>query len=144
MQGGDLALKLLIVLSRSYKSVMAQVEKDIKGYGLAVMEFSVLELLYHKGTIPMQMIGDKVLMTSGNITYTVDKLEKKGLVRRVACPEDRRVTYAELTPEGQARFEDIFPQHQAAVQQITAGLSPVEQAKTIELLKKLGHAAKAN
>lgn len=134
-------MKLLVVLSRAYKSVMAQVEKDIRGFGLSVMEFSVLELLFHKGSVPLQRIGDKVLMTSGNITYTVDKLEGKGLVRRVNCCKDKRVTYAQLTPEGNALLTRIFPQHGEAVKSIMAGLTPAEQEQAILLLKKLGHGA---
>lgn len=135
------ALKLLVVLSRAYKSVLSQVEKDVKGYGLTVMEFSVLELLFHKGSVPLQKIGEKVLMTSGNITYTVDKLEGKGLVRRINCHKDRRVTYAELTPEGNALLTRIFPRHGEAVESIMAGLTPAEQEQAIQLLKKLGKGA---
>ena len=45
----------------------------------------MLELLYHKGRTPLQRIGQQILLTSGSITYTVDKLESKGLLRRVPC-----------------------------------------------------------
>lgn len=144
MSDQDLSLKLLVILSKCYKTLMAQVEKDVRQYGLTQVEFSILELLYNKGSTPLQKIGDKILMTSGNITYTVDKLEKRGLVCRVNCVDDRRVTYAELTEEGSALLEKIFPQHQAAVGELMKGLAQDEKQQAISLLKKLGLAAKYN
>lgn len=67
-------------------------------------EFAVLELLYHKGQQPLQQIGGKILLASGSITYVVDKLEKKGFLERVACPNDRRVTYAAITTQEDKRI----------------------------------------
>src|SRR5437879_4548478 len=100
----DLSLKLFVVLSKSYKVIMDEALKDMKKYGLSATEFMIVELLYHKGKFPLQQIGDKVLITSGSITYNIDKLEKKGLLKRVPCPDDRRVTYAEITPHGEEWF----------------------------------------
>ena len=140
MSDRNSALKLLVVLSKTYKNVMAMAATDIRRYGVSQVEFSILELLFHKGRTPLQKIGDKILMTSGSITYTVDKLEKRGLVTRINCLDDRRVTYAELTNEGRALLDRIFPQHGVAIEEIMGVLTPDEQIQAIELLKKLGHA----
>lgn len=72
------SLKLFVVLSKAYKSLMDHAVKDMKSYGLASAEFMVLEVLYHRTRIPLQQIGEKILVTSGSITYNIDKLEKKG------------------------------------------------------------------
>lgn len=138
MTDGERALKLLVVLSKAYKVVMAEAVKDMQRHGLSATEFAVLELLYHKGRTPLQRIGQHILLTSGSITYTVDKLETKGLLRRVPCPEDRRVTHAELTTAGRALFDRIFPEHARAVAAIMKGLSAAEKETAIQLLKKLG------
>ncbi len=45
--------------------------------GMNPTDFSVLELLFHRGRQPIQLIGKKVLITSSSITYVIDKLEKK-------------------------------------------------------------------
>src|SRR5699024_5767254 len=103
----ELTLKLFIVMSRAYQSVQKQVAKDIKNYGLNQTEFAVLELLYHKGEQPIQTIGQKVLLASSSITYVVDKLEKKALLERRACPKDRRVTYAGITEKGKILMDEI-------------------------------------
>jgi MarR family 2-MHQ and catechol resistance regulon transcriptional repressor len=63
------------------------------------------------------------------------------LVRRVACPSDRRVCYADLTAEGRTRIAAIFPEHAQRMREAMAGLSAEEQEQSIALLKKLGLAA---
>lgn len=137
----DDSLDLIVVLSRSYNWVMAHTNRDIRQHGLNPTEFGVLEVLYHKGPQPLQQIGEKILISSGNITYVVDKLEKKQLLIRKPCLEDRRVIYAELTEKGNQFLADIFPSHKEAIEKAVSGLTPAEQRQAIQLLKKLGRAA---
>lgn len=134
----QLSLKLFIVLSRALESVKKQVVKDIKRYDLNLTEFAVLELLYHKGEQPIQIIGKKVLLASSSITYVVDKLEEKGLLERIACPNDRRVIFGRLTEKGQELMKEIFPQHEKAMAQIFSSLSKEEKVQAIELVKRIG------
>lgn len=134
----NVALKLFVVLSKAYKVIMDHAIKDMKKYDLSSSEFTVLELLYHKGRFPLQQIGEKILVTSGSITYNIDKLEKKGYIRRVPCIEDRRVTYAMITDQGKQLFDRIFPEHTQEIHKVMQGLSIDEQKLAIELLKKLG------
>lgn len=135
------SLQLFVVLSRASQWVNAHADRHIRRIGLNRTEFGVLELLYHKGRQPLQQIGEKILMTSGNITYVVDKLVQKELVVRVGCPEDRRVWYAEITDKGTAFIEDTFPEHTAVIEEAVKGLSPEERQAAAVLLKKLGRSA---
>ncbi|MFD1991009.1 MarR family winged helix-turn-helix transcriptional regulator [Paenibacillus nicotianae] len=136
------SLHLLIILSRAYQAVMNQVNDDIQSYGLNPTEFGVLDFLYHsENPQPLQKIGQKVLISSGNITYVVDKLEKKKMLCRRACDNDRRVIFAELTAEGNQFFESIFTGHKQAIMKATQGLNHNEKLEIIPLLKKLGYAA---
>src|SRR5690554_4291728 len=107
----DPSLKLFVVLSKAYRAVSDQVADDIRSKGLNTTDFGVLELLYHSGDQPLQKIGDKILLASGSITYVVDKLEKKGLVKRTQSEKDRRVTYASITADGVTLLNEIFPDH---------------------------------
>ncbi|EIJ81705.1 transcriptional regulator, MarR family protein [Bacillus methanolicus PB1] len=132
------SLKLFIVLSRAYKAIDEQVNKFIQANGLNPTEFAVLELLYHKGRQPLQQIGNKILLASGSITYVVDKLEQKGLLVRAACPNDRRVTYAQITEKGKSFIESIFPEHEQNIHQLMSHLTEEEKETAIYLLKKLG------
>lgn len=132
------SLKLFIVLSRAYKAINEHVNKVIQTSGLNPTEFAVLELLYHKGDQPMQQIGGKILLASGSITYVVDKLEQKGLLIRIACPNDRRVTYAQITDKGKSFIQEIFPEHAQQIHRLMSSLTDEEKLEAIELLKKLG------
>ena len=137
----DPALDLFVVLSRAYNWVNAHAVRDIRCHGLNPTEFGILEALYHKGPLPLQQIGEKVLISSGNITYAVDKLEQKQLLVRRPSTHDRRVIFAELAPQGRELLATIFPQHAEAIRTAVSGLSPEEQTLAIQLLRKLGLAA---
>lgn len=135
------ALDLFIALSRANQWVNAISDQDIRENDMTRTEFAVLELLHHKGPQPIQQIGNKVLMSSGNITYVVDKLEKKGFVQRRASSEDRRLIYAEVTAAGSQFIERNFPKHVKAIERAVSGLSSEEKIIATALLKKLGKAA---
>ena len=138
----DRALKLWVVLARAHAAVVAHVEAHVAGHGLTVAEFGVLEALYHKG--PLLLLGDvqrKILVSSGGVTFLVDRLTAKGLVERRICESDRRARYAALTPAGEALMERIFPEHAAMLERALGTLSPDEQAEATALLRRLGHGA---
>lgn len=132
------SLKLYIVLSRALKAINETTHQLFQDNGLNPTEFAVLELLYHKGRQPLQQIGNKILLASGSITYVIDKLEKRGYLLRVSCPADRRVTYAEITPEGEAFMGELFPKHEQHLHELMSVLSPEEKEQAITLLKKIG------
>lgn len=132
------SLKLFIVLSRANKAITEMTNQFFQDQGLNPTEFAVLELLYHKGHQPLQQIGQKILLASGSITYVVDKLEKRGYIKRILCPNDRRVTYAQITDEGTAFMDRVFPMHEQQLHEIMSVLTDEEKEQAIALLKKLG------
>ena len=139
----DTALKLWVVLARAFNSVAGRVEEDFGRHGITGTEFGILEALYHKGPLLLGEVQRKILVTSGGITYLVDRLVEKGLVKREECPEDRRARYAVLTPSGQALIKRIFPDHAVRIEQALSGLTTSEQREATVLLRKLGLAAAA-
>jgi MarR family 2-MHQ and catechol resistance regulon transcriptional repressor len=132
------ALKLFIVLSRASKVILEEAHKTSEKHGLNPTEFAVLELLHHTGRQPIQKIGQKILLRSGSMTYVVDKLEKRGLLERVFCEEDKRVTYMSITPSGIELMTSIFPEHADNIEAIMSSLTSEEQNQAIGLLRKLG------
>lgn len=134
-------LKAVTVIIRAADAVREVIKSDAASNGLNPTEFSVLELLYHQGRQPIQSIGKKVLIASSSITYVVDKLETKTFVRRTECAEDRRVTYAELTEEGQGLMDRIWPEHENKINELFAGLTGEETEAMISDLKKVGYQA---
>jgi MarR family transcriptional regulator, 2-MHQ and catechol-resistance regulon repressor len=139
------ALKLYVVLSRASAAVNAAARRDIARHGLTTAEFGVAEALYHLGPMLLNEVQRKILVSSGGMTYLVDRLEKRGIVERRGCPEDRRAIYAALTPEGERFMASIFPDHAECITKALTGLSEEEQRAATMLLKKLGmHAAGAD
>ena len=139
----EAALKLWVVLARSFNAVSARLSEDVARHELTPTEFAILEVLYHKGPLLLGEVQRKILVTSGGITYLVDRLVEKGLVKREECAEDRRARYAVLTPAGTTLIRKIFPQHAVAIEQAVSGLSTAEQREAVQLLKKLGLGAAA-
>lgn len=134
----DRALSLWVALARCHATVSKVSADDIRRYGLTQAQFAVLEVLYHKGSLPLRHISRKLLVTGGNITYVADQLEKNGLLRRRRQADDRRVIHACLTPKGEALMARIFPQHAESIRAAAASLSRAEQASLAALLKKWG------
>jgi MarR family transcriptional regulator, 2-MHQ and catechol-resistance regulon repressor len=139
--GEERALKLWVVLSRAYSAVEARVKADIARHGLTPAEFGALEALYHKGPMLVGEVKRKILLSSGGITYVIDRLEEKGLVERRDAPGDRRASCAALTPAGEALVARIFPEHAARIEEVLASLSEEEQVFATDLLRRVGRRA---
>jgi MarR family 2-MHQ and catechol resistance regulon transcriptional repressor len=114
---------------------------DVARHGLTIAEFAIIEALYHRGQLLLGELQRKILVSSGGVTYLVDRLVAKGLVERQECPSDRRARYAALTAEGEALVARIFPEHARSIGRAVAGLTKAEQAEATALLRKLGKAA---
>ncbi|MFI5232971.1 MAG: MarR family winged helix-turn-helix transcriptional regulator [Gemmatimonadales bacterium] len=132
------ALKLWIVLSRSHESLVQILKADIERHDLTLAEFAVLEALYHKGPQLLGEIQKRVLVSSGGMTFLVDRLAKRGFAERRECSSDRRARYAALTAKGEKLMRSIFPEHAAAIQSAMKGLKASEQRALTALLKTLG------
>src|SRR3989442_13163072 len=100
-------------------------------------DFAVLEALLHKGPLPINEIGKKVLLTSGSITVAVDRLETKGLVERRAHGTDRRARIVHLTKEGRKGITCAYADHAADMERLApAPLTRAEPQTPIGPFKK--------
>lgn len=135
-------MQLLIALARAYQAVEQGVRPQLAARGLGMTEFAVLEVLYHKGTLPLGEIRDRILVTGASTTYVVKKLEERGLMRRRACAEDQRVVFGELTPKGKALIDELFPAHVDRLREVMAGLSASEKHAATRLLRRLSRHAR--
>lgn len=135
------ALKLFVVLARAFSAVERHTHLDIARHGLTPAEFAILEALYHVGPLLLGELQRKILVSSGGVTYLVDRLTAKGLVERRECAEDRRARYAALTAEGEALIARIFPDHARVIARAVSGLDEAERARATALLRKLGKRA---
>jgi len=130
-------LKLVIAMARGYNNAFGKIEKNVKSFGLTLSEFGVLEFLYHKGDQPIQEIAKKILVTSGTITYVINKLIEKNFVERKQCTNDKRIFYIHLTKKGERKIAEIFPDHEKFLDDLFKGLAEGEKNLLIAKLKKL-------
>lgn len=135
------ALKLFVVLERATAALGRRAEENAARHGLTIGEFAVLEALYHRGPMLLGEVQRRALVSSGGITFLVDRLEQKGFATRKACATDRRARYAALTPAGAELMSRIFPDHARALADAMSALAPDEQRTATDLLRRLGKAA---
>jgi len=134
------ALRLWIALARCYATYARAVACKIGEYGLTTPQFGILEALYHLGPLNLGELAGKLLVTGGNVTYVMDRLEEQGFVHRERSPEDRRIIRAKLTEKGYELIAQVFPGHGSFIEDLSSSLSAEEQEELRTLLKKLGRA----
>ncbi|XJZ28654.1 MarR family winged helix-turn-helix transcriptional regulator [Bacillota bacterium Lsc_1132] len=130
-----------LVLMQTSKAVQDRMRLELTKNNLSLTEFSVLEVLYFKAKQTIQQIGNRVLISSGSMTYVIDKLEKRGLLKRIACLDDRRAIHVALTNEGNRLMVNIMPKHQELVEYIFGSLNNNEAEQLAKLLKKVNERA---
>ena len=139
---GGTGVHVFLVLWKAARAVEAYAQNSVSGMEMCGSDFAVLEALLHKGPLPINEIGRKVLLTSGSITVAVDRLESKSLVERRASGTDRRAKIVHLTKDGRELIARSYAEHAADMEQLaSASLSKTERETLIRLLKKIGYEA---
>ncbi|MFP5109266.1 MarR family winged helix-turn-helix transcriptional regulator [Neobacillus sp. C211] len=126
-----------LILMQTSKTIHDRIKEEMTKNNLGITEFSALEVLYQKGKQTIQQIGSCILVSSGSMTYVIDKLEQRGLLRRNACPDDRRVIHVTLTDDGNEWMNDIMPKYHKFVNQMFDSLDSDEAETLVRLLKKV-------
>jgi len=129
---------VFLIVWKTYRALLARAQASIKRVSLCDSDFRVLEALLHKGSLPVNVIGNKVDLTTGSITSAIDRLEEKSLVVRKNHPDDRRIRVVELTTKGRRLIEKAFAQHELDMEKAVQGLSREERAFLVNLLRRLG------
>jgi MarR family 2-MHQ and catechol resistance regulon transcriptional repressor len=132
-----------LILMKAYGAIEAVAAKSIADSNLGPSDFQILEILLHKGALPVNKIGRKIMLTSGSISTAVDRLEKRKLVRRDPSVDDARVIYVSLTGTGHALIQRIFSRHAQRMEDVFGPLSDEERLWLEELLKKVGKHAES-
>jgi MarR family 2-MHQ and catechol resistance regulon transcriptional repressor len=131
-----------LVFMKAFQALIPHAQESIAQTRLGDSDFRVLEVLLHKGSLPVNTIGPKVWLTPGSISVAVDRLVKKGLVSRKDHAGDRRVRRVELTSKGRALITRGFREHAEAMERAISILSRRDRLTLLRLLKKVGkHAA---
>ena len=135
------ALRAYVKLLRASKAVVARIEPRLTSHGLTPTQLGVLEAILHKGPLTQRQLSRKVLTSAGNMTDVIDKLERRGLVRRARSETDRRAIVVDLTTEGHRLISGLFRSHALDIAHAMSGLDRAELAQLGDLLRKLGRVA---
>jgi len=132
---------------RSFVRAKAEIgramHRKLGEYGLTGAQLGILRVLADSGGAGVQLneISQRLCVTSANVTGLLDRLEEVGHLARVPHPDDRRITLAVLTPEGQELYEKVYPSHVARVKQLVSALTTGEQVLLADLLGRLADQA---
>jgi len=130
-----------LVLWKAAKAVDRVDRDSIRQTGLSLSDFAIMEALLHKGPLPINQIGEKVLLSSGSMTAAVNRLEKVGHVQRIQDPSDGRCFHVHLTKSGRRLVSKAFRQHAQNLEKAAGALTDDERNELVRLLKKIGFRA---
>ena len=131
------SLQLILSIGRAFKFVDDYVRPRMQKQGLTMTEFSVLMVLWHGGPTPLGELSERILLTGASTTYTVKKLEKRGLIARESRSEDKRVVTGVITEKGRTLARKIAPLHATELAEAMHRLSTEEKQTVAKLLRKL-------
>ena len=126
-------LRLLRVAQKGEDALAHQ----LKGWRLNNAQFDVLAQVGAAEGITQQELADSLLVTKGNVTQLLDRIEGRGLIRR---KREGRINRLFLTYEGRRLFEEVVPAHEALIDELLSVLSKEEQVRLHGLLRKLDRA----
>lgn len=121
----------------TYFAMESMSSANIRKLGLTPPQFDVIATLGNTPGMTFKELGEKTLITKGTLTGVVDRLEQKGLVKRVAAADDRRSLIARLTPAGEKVFEEAFTAHIQHMKQRFTQMNAKEREQVVATLRKL-------
>ena len=137
------SLHAWLIMLKAWQSISRYLLPALLEEGLGESDFRVLEVLLHKGPMPVNTIGPRVDLNPGSVSVAVDRLYKKGLVSRVESPHDRRVRTVALTEKGRKMFFPLFRRHAALINRAFQDVSSQELQHLEVVLKKIGKRAES-
>jgi DNA-binding MarR family transcriptional regulator len=121
----------------TYKTVHALLNQELTKSGFTFSQYRVIRSLGKYGDMPMNRLGEHMLVTPANITGIVDRLEQKGYVERKETGEDRRICTMRLTRKGQTSYQQTSAHHKRIISQIMRTFTKQEIMRLTKLLQRI-------
>src|SRR5215471_15753434 len=126
-------------LCRTGEALLGELDRRVRlTFGIPQAAATALAVIDGAG-VPLtpSQVSDRVLIASATMTATLDLLEHRGWIRRVANPGDRRSVLIEITPDGRATAGQLLPAIRAVEKSILSALTPAERAQLLHMLAKI-------
>jgi DNA-binding MarR family transcriptional regulator len=131
-------------------SCEATIEQSIRGkfrrnFAVTLPQFDVLSELEHAGKpLTMSQLSTELMVSNGNVTGVIDRLEKARLVSRSRAEHDRRIQYIQLTKKGSKEFNEMASHHERWIAELLSDLTQNEMQTLQALLLKTRNSANAS
>jgi DNA-binding MarR family transcriptional regulator len=131
-------LKTWLRLLRLTRTIEARLREHLRlAHDTTLPRFDVLAALYRRReALSMSDLSRLLLVSNGNATAVVDRLEKDGLARRTPSAADRRTVHVALTPAGIAAFEAMAASHEGMLDELMGGLTPEDMDALRDILHR--------
>ena len=137
----DPRLTLVGLFFETHDGLAANLSRRLEAdFGMNQQSFEVILRLARspRQRLRMSDLAAQVTMSASGLSRAVDRLERDGLVERVACPTDRRSVYAALTDPGRARVDGLLPAHLRHIEEEFIGpLDAADRADLERILRRL-------
>jgi len=128
-----------LTIGRLHREIQMAVDKHYAKRPVSLRQLEILEALFlHPGTsVTPAELADEILLTRPAVTSNLDALERKGHLRRVPHPTDRRMLCIQLTTEGRSLLDRILPEYYRTMARIVSLLTPAQRRTMGELYAKV-------
>ena len=135
---GPAAMSATTSIMRAQQIILAAVDEALRPFDLTFARYEALVLLgfSRQGSLPLGKMGDRLMLHPTSVTNIIDRLERQGLVSRMAHPTDRRTTLATITEEGR-RCVDKATEAVTATQFGMGALTDGELDQLTAILRKM-------
>lgn len=133
----DMDDSLGFIVNKTSLLLKAAFNRKIKGYGISPEQWSLIFRVVERSGLTQKELSDSTYKDQANITRSIDRLEQKGFLQRVANDSDRRIINIFPTKKAQELVDEIAPISTIFNQEMTEGFSSDEKKTLIELLKRV-------
>jgi DNA-binding MarR family transcriptional regulator len=129
--------EVVISLLRTNELFQYRFSRLYREYGLTQPQYNILRILRGEGReLPSLEIAARMISVVPAITNLLDKLEKRGWVRRERCDSDRRVWHVRLTEDGSKLLDELDEPNLAMHERLVGHLTATERTQLLALLEK--------
>src|SRR5262249_50740458 len=123
--------KLMVILSRAYRSIADFLESGLVMHGIPSSDFWILEVLLHKGPLATSAIVQKAPVTTAAAKKTMNRMKYRGLVKSHG-------EVFELTDDGRKLVAGVYEQHKKDIETVLGSLTVAQRKQLHEMLKQIG------
>lgn len=136
-------LETWLQMIRTFWTLQSKVEDSLKKHKLSLAQFDLLATLLGLEDLNQQELATKLAVTKGNMVGLVNRLSRRGFVKRVPSQTGRRANLIRLTPSGRKLVKAALPDHLRLVTSMMSPLASAEQQQLRTLLERLDERGKS-